>query len=123
MEERLKISEPVDWYRVGTRQLEDIKCTQGVQGMGGLLRLLQKYYAGLDWDAEMLTNSGKKSGTVLLNASCAEGRKGGERGKEESGKGRTRVRGGKVFPKHNDLDRTTRMARTHPGFISKFRNF
>eukprot|EP01127_Copromyxa_protea_P011527 TRINITY_DN2901_c0_g2_i3.p1 TRINITY_DN2901_c0_g2~~TRINITY_DN2901_c0_g2_i3.p1 ORF type:complete len:393 (-),score=41.56 TRINITY_DN2901_c0_g2_i3:26-1204(-) len=61
IEEKLNISEPDDWYRIGTRQLEDIGVYSSVQELGGISGILEKNYPEIIWDRSLLLTSNKKS--------------------------------------------------------------
>lgn len=62
MEEKLAITSPQDWYRIGTRQIDEIGCVKPIQQLGGLFHLLCKFYPEIIWSRESLTDTGKKSG-------------------------------------------------------------
>lgn len=62
MEEKLNVKKSTDWYRIGTRQMEEIGCSKAVQELGGVYALLNKVYPDIFWDQKLLTDPGKKSG-------------------------------------------------------------
>eukprot|EP01126_Amoeba_proteus_P048742 TRINITY_DN5656_c0_g1_i8.p2 TRINITY_DN5656_c0_g1~~TRINITY_DN5656_c0_g1_i8.p2 ORF type:complete len:261 (+),score=63.65 TRINITY_DN5656_c0_g1_i8:875-1657(+) len=65
MEKELKIENPMDWYRIGTRQLEQVSGMSCIFGGGGIMDKLQEllnlFYPNVEWDKSLLLSREKRA--------------------------------------------------------------